>query len=860
MLMLIKVPCPCGQQIQVTPTHAGKDLKCPVCGRLVGVPAMGILDPPSAPPLFSVQLEPVAPPPSIPSPRSGGPLRRPWLAGAIAGLILLGITTASVQFFRSQGEPIEVPSGGVVHHQGPEGQLPPPGSPPRSGIEPRTGPLELHVMELQSAIDQGRRALQFDDLDEAARHLQSAAQIAPTDPQVVRALKELETARADSKGREALEKLRTERVQSQAKAQDIARQLERLRADKAQRDREAEAVTKRLNQLRKELPADAIKTAKEKASRAETESSFQQLLINGWANLRAKKYDAAVADLTLAVTLDQTSIEANNALKEARAGQARVRAEVRKSLSHAKEALTVGNLAEASQAMQTAILLAPEDPEVLRTQYQVKAREEMQPQVTALLKSGLNLVEDGQFDLAAGAFAKAVRLVPEVPAYRNLLQMAKQASQKQHERQRQLDQAREVARVQAIKFDTMQTLREQTDRMVAELKVQIRSIQVQSERMAAASRVQVAGIMEQSERMAFASGLQIAGIREQTGRMTTASQVQLTGIREQSDRMASAARLQTVGLLEQTERMTGAAGAQVHGILTQTDRMTAASGTQQTGMREQTDRMTAASGASFRVLREQGERMTGAARVQMVGLMAQTDRMTGAANAQVAGMMEQTDRMARASGVQMGGIREQTDRATAAASAQMTGLQEQGDRMAGAARQQLTGLVEQTDRMSGAAQAQLGGLRQQSERMAAANQTQMAGLLEQTDRMTGAANAQVNLLQAQTQRMAEAAGSPIVPFRVPVDLASLLKPSEDPGPKPTDPAALARYEERQRRLREEAELKRLRAEKEKQERDESELQRLLTEKDQRNKDALELRQLLEAKERVDSLKQFLTPK
>jgi hypothetical protein len=144
--------------------------------------------------------------------------------------------------------------------------------------------------------------------------------------------------------------------------------------------------------------------------------------------------------------------------------------------------------------------------------------------------------------------------------------------------------------------------------------------------------------------------------------------------------------------------------------------------------------------------------------------------------------------------------------------------------------------------------------------MAAANRQQMAGLMEQTDRMTGAAGAQVDLLHAQTERMAEAARQPIVPFRVPVDLAALASPREESGPKPVNPVALAEYEERQRQLREQAEIQRLQGEQEQHARNEAELKLLLAEQDRRNRDALELRQLLLEKERIEALKQFISEK
>lgn len=836
MLVLIKIPCACGQQLQVTQAHAGRALQCPVCAQTVIVPHLNLGE-------------------QFPSSTPPGPASRPWLPVAGVALVILGITVGSALFFQARNNSTEPEEEKVVNNnhtpQQPTpdngGTKPPPQLPPRL--------FEGHVMDLQTSLDQARRALRVDDLDEATRAIQTASKLAPNNPEVQRVLKELDQAREDQKTRLALQQLKTDKAQNEARAKDIAQQLAKLRAEKAQMEKEAEAVAKQLDNLRNQVPSDILKTARDKAQKADTQASFQKLMESGRTNLYARKYDAAVADLTLAVTIDPQSPEANSALKEAKAGQARIRQEVQKALTLLREALAVGDLKEAKYQLNTAMMLLPDDPEVLRHQYLVKNREEIQPQVDVLTKRGQDLALEGRFDEAAQVFAKAVRLVPDAPIYKQMLEVSKHASRKQTETRLALEHAEEVARTRAATHDRMRSLREHTERIIAELKQQFVAMQLHTDRATTASRIQMAGIYEQTDRMTFASGLQALGLRDQTDRMTRASSAQTADLGQQTDRMSGAVRMQMVGLMEQTDRMTGAAGLQMAGLREQTDRMTAAGLIQGANLQSQTDRMTAASGGQLRVLVDQTERMSGVSRQQTAGLMEQTDRMSGAAGMQMAHLQQQTDRMAVASRLQAASLQDQTDRMTAFSGAQLAGLREQNDRAAGTTRQQMAGLMEQTDRMTGAAGAQMTALRNQSDRAADAARLQLAGLNEQTDRMTGAASVQMSYLDAQTERMAEAARQPIVPFRVRTDLTG--PPRDNLTSNGPNPGAEDQHEERQRRLREAAELKRLQTEKDKQTRDEAELKQLLADKEKLNRNALELRQLLLEKEKLDAAKQFL---
>lgn len=845
MLLLIKLSCPCGRQIQVKHEHAGQETQCPVCGQIVCVPAMGL----------PARAE--EPPPVIaPSPARNS--SRPWRAG-VAALAVVAAIGLLWSFLQRPAQ--DVPAGPGSGRAWVTLPPAPPRPPDDGGLPPlpvQPAPAAMHAIELRIALDQGQRAIRLDDLEKATEALAKASRIAPEDSGVVQALKELEEARLDRTNRATLEQMRAERAQNALRAHDVARQLEKLRAEKAQREREAALLEAQLKKLRAGLPADAVKTAREKAQRAESQASFRQLLESGKALLAAGKFDRAVEELTLAVARLPENAEANQALRDARAGQVKMRAEVKEHLEQVRLALVSDNLPEAARALHAAVRLAPEDPEVLRHHYLLKTREEVQPLVVGLLEKGRDAIDDGRFDEAAGAFVKVLRLVPESPGYRKLLDAAKEAASKQAEARLRREQADEVARIRAGRPDQMLALREHTDRARATLREQLAALQVQNERMAVAFQAQMHALRQHSDRVTVIWREQMAGMREETERMAGAGRGQMAGIYEQTGRMQGASRLQLAGIHEQTDRMQGAAGAQLAGIHEQGERMAGAGRMQMEGIREQGDRMAGASRQHFQVIQEQGERMAGAGRLQMGGLIEQTDRMQGAAGVQLAGLREQGDRLTAFNVIQMAGMQEQGERMAGAGRLQRDNLREQGDRMIGAGRLQTADLVEQTDRMRGAAGGQLRQLQEQDDRMSGAGRVQREALRDQTDRMTGAAGLQMAGLGEQTDRMATVARQP-VGFQVRRDLAVLAAQTPaDVALKPLDPAAAEAHAERQRRLREAQELERLRAERMRQERDEAELKSLLEDSDRLARARAEMSLLRLERERQDALNSAVT--
>ncbi|MBV9125974.1 MAG: hypothetical protein JO112_21695 [Planctomycetes bacterium] len=87
--MAVTFPCPCGRQFRVEANQLGTTVRCPHCGRLVQLPALGVLETPA-------QVPPAGKKERTPSPTT----RRPWiwlrpgLAAALVLLVALGFLLA----------------------------------------------------------------------------------------------------------------------------------------------------------------------------------------------------------------------------------------------------------------------------------------------------------------------------------------------------------------------------------------------------------------------------------------------------------------------------------------------------------------------------------------------------------------------------------------------------------------------------------------------------------------------------------------------------------------------------------------------------------------------------------------------
>src|SRR5262249_32009979 len=154
------------------------------------------------------------------------------------------------------------------------------------------------------ALVQAQRAIDSKNLDAAEEALKEAKKVNPNSAQVLKFQEELKSARKEQDAADELERLRADSEQQRERHQIVGKQLERLRALKKEREAKSKELDQELKKLRKELPEDLKERARIVAEGRSGLGSFSKLVERGKENLKKKKYEAAVKELGLALTLN----------------------------------------------------------------------------------------------------------------------------------------------------------------------------------------------------------------------------------------------------------------------------------------------------------------------------------------------------------------------------------------------------------------------------------------------------------------------------------------------------------------------------------------------------------------------------
>jgi tetratricopeptide (TPR) repeat protein len=304
---------------------------------------------------------------------------------------------------------------------------------------------------VQKLLAQGRSALSKRDLDGAARALDAAAGLAPTDPAVVKARQELQSAR-------------TAAAADAEKARRMAGYQEVLRAGRAAlAARRYDDAVKAFTEAGRLLPNDptaaallqeAIKqrNAAQAAARSQQEdqrrlADFNRFLGQGQAALAGKRYEEAVKAFSEAVKLQPQNAPAAAALRQARqaldASRAappprvvpppplqpkpnpvprpqpvNVQGEYVKQMQLAAALEKQRKYAEAAQAYQKALQQLPHDPKATAALRLAEFNFHM--------NAGQQALAGRHFPEAAREFEAAVKLFPTNPAANAALKQARQ--------------------------------------------------------------------------------------------------------------------------------------------------------------------------------------------------------------------------------------------------------------------------------------------------------------------------------------------------------------------------------------------------------------------------------------------------
>jgi hypothetical protein len=811
----------------------------------------------------------------------GNARKRQWaILGVAAAMLLLICGTLAVLNTKKPTQPADDDDDtvAVVTPKGDgDGKEPPkePPADPDEGDAPddsRRHPARLadqqsaSFMEMRVALVQVQRAIDSKNLDAAEEALKEVKKFNPKSTEVRKVQDELKSARQEQDSADELERLRADSEQQRERHQIVAKELERLRALKKEREAKSKQLDQELNKLRKELPDDLKERARILAEGRNGLSSFIKLVERGKANLNENKYEAAVKELELALTLNPKNEAATILLDKAKKGLAKVRQEAQEQLKVAEQALTRGELDKANDALMRAARLTPNDPEVAKRLYRLRERQAIQPLVDQLLTEGEKAMKNGRPGDAANAYARLRRLVPDNPEFIGLLRDAQRA-ERRHAVGRLIKDGEKPG-----KLDFNLSLKEINEREARTRQEQDLALREQSERFQEAARMRSKALREETDRFLATARQQNLDLRAETDKMLAAERLKNKELAAQTERFALEARRQNQGLIEEGARMAGAARIQNENLRIQGDRMAAAGRAQLLGLREQGDRIARQGRNQMLGLREQGQRMAGAARLQNENLRAQGERMAGAQRQLNLQLREEGERIAGAGRQFNQNLREQNDRFAAAARLEAVGLREQNARMAGVGRQlnenlrlendRMLGqqrldrkaLAEEQDRLLAAERGRNRDLRDDNDRRAADERLKNLNLREENDRMAGMNRLQNERLRSEGDSMARAAraANDALKDRREPDAGikkQLEQPKQARKPKPEPNADKARkaVEEfdakKERKKKESKELKDLRAEQEQRDKDYAEYKQLLGEQKKLDEKAIELKQL-----------------
>jgi tetratricopeptide (TPR) repeat protein len=222
-------------------------------------------------------------------------------------------------------------------------------------------PLAANKLKLKEFIATGQAALKLKDYDAAEKALRSAGQIDPTDPGVVKGLKDVQAGR---------------------QAQRLADyQTALTTGQKALTGKDYSTAIKSFQQALQAMPDDAAAAKllqQAQAGADKTAAGFQTAMDTGRKAMTAKSYPAAVKAFTEATKLDPTDatartmlVQAQQALQDANA--ALKTATYQKAMTSGQAALTNKKYADAVKAFNDALKVMPADPTA--TQQLAQARQ-----------------------------------------------------------------------------------------------------------------------------------------------------------------------------------------------------------------------------------------------------------------------------------------------------------------------------------------------------------------------------------------------------------------------------------------------------------------------------------------------------
>lgn len=800
--MLIHMPCPCGQSLQVPSDLAGQRCECPVCHQHVDVPRMGVLARPAA------RTSPALPAPSAPQPPRTA-RSWPWLAAAGAVLVLAAGAVFSGGQLLGMRTPAPAPEDDqpdiAVIQDGGQGQGGGDGLWQRDEEARKEREYAWH-------LQLGNRSLTGQRYEEAIAHFRDAEKIKHT-AEVVACLRQAEEglereralARAEQERRDkeeqdrrqaalaeeearkererqkTLEQLRAENDQARTQDQAVTRTLKDLKADLTKTDREAEAVARELDKLRKDLPALSVSAARDRVRQEEQRLSFAAVFHDGLGSLAEGDYDRAVTRLTMAVALRPNDGAARSALKEAQQGQARLRQDVQKALADGRKAMIVGDLPAAARAYKTAAQLAPRDARVHEAVDNLRQVVEARERRDAKLQ---NVATETHFR----------PLTDRGPTLTGPLRF-------DHTYQELLDITVRTNREQRLLLDEW------------------------DERTRAGSARQNSDLLAQDERIRANVALQKGFTQAQDARISLGSSKQNEALLAQDDRIRAGQVKQNAVLLAQDERIRGALATQKGFTQAQNERILTGAAKQNEGLAAQQDRVFAALAKQNEARQEQGDRVLAGAALQKGFAQAQGDRV-------LAGVAKENE------------VRQaQGDRVQQALAAQKGFTQAQNERI-------LTGAAKQNE-----------GLRTETDRVAATSAKFTDAVQAQDERTRAGSSRQSELMRAQDERLNTAVAKSLVkdgdapPRSAPPPAATKPRPEPEPAESPEErqrrlDERAKRFADDQDKARQERELKKLQDQKTQREQNLKELQQLQDKKAERERAARELKHLQEEMERL----------
>jgi tetratricopeptide (TPR) repeat protein/TolB-like protein len=241
-------------------------------------------------------------------------------------------------------------------------------------IDKKKDPEPPKTNKLKETLDQGRLALSKKDFTAAGKALDAASQLAPTDPDVLKFKKDLQTARDTSADADALKKkqaqyealLKSGRDALTAKKYDDAITAFTDAGKLLPNEKDAVALLKQAQQAK----ADALAAADKKLEEQKLRDEIKQLVGSAHTAIKAGKFDDAARSLADARKLDPkdpTVLAASKDLEDARASSAndalkkQREADYQKALKSGRDALTAKKYDRAIQAFTDAGKLMPGD-------------------------------------------------------------------------------------------------------------------------------------------------------------------------------------------------------------------------------------------------------------------------------------------------------------------------------------------------------------------------------------------------------------------------------------------------------------------------------------------------------------------